>query len=123
MLDFSHPSSICWTGCPGDLVPRYQSASKERLGRWVTPRITSTNFKRRTTRLSVSPGGDGDGGEDEERVSEGRTLELKMKEEKISLWRVERRASAEYCLLEIFWRISGPLCNVHHLDQSIMMDR
>lgn len=78
MLDFSHPSSICWTGCPGDLVPRYQSAPKERPGRWVTPRMTSTNFKRRTTRLSVSPGGDGDGGEDEERVSEGRTLELKI---------------------------------------------
>lgn len=40
--------------------------------------MTSTNFKRRTTRLSVSPVGNGDGGEDEERVSEGRTLELKI---------------------------------------------
>lgn len=47
--------------------------------------MTGTNVKRRTMRLSVTPVGDRDGGEDEERVSEGRTLELKLKEEKISL--------------------------------------
>lgn len=39
--------------------------------------MTSTNIKRRTM-MSVTPVGDGDEGKDEERVSEGRTLELKI---------------------------------------------
>lgn len=85
-------------------------------GGGVKLRATYTSIEERSM-LLVTPVGGEIGGK--ESFPEEVFLELNTERGSQPVGR-GGKSKCGYHLLEIFWKISGPLCNVHYLDQCTM---